>query len=49
MRYCTNFEKFSKKIIKPIDKIGKVCYNTNIAYQSGIINKIRGNHYEQEL
>ena len=42
-------KKISKNIIKPIDKIGKVCYNTIIAYQSGRINKIRGNHYEQEL
>ena len=47
--YCTDFKKISKNIIKPIDKIGKVCYNTIIAYQSGRINKIRGNHYEQEL
>ena len=46
---CTDFKKISKNIIKPIDKIGKVCYNTIIAYQSGRINKIRGNHYEQEL
>ncbi|MDE7098905.1 MAG: hypothetical protein K2O60_07135, partial [Ruminococcus sp.] len=30
---------------KPIDNIGKVRYNINIAYQSGGINKNRGNYH----
>ena len=33
--YCTDFKKISKNIIKPIDKIGKVCYNT-IKYNRGV-------------
>lgn len=49
MRTVQYLKIFQEIFIKPIDKIGKVYYNTNIAYQSGIINKIRGNHYEQEL
>lgn len=49
MRACSVSENFSRNFAKPIDNIGKVCYNANIAYQSGRINKIRGNHHEQEL